>query len=81
MSLARSADQRVSQQPWNSGDPLLSARSVRALLDVSDRGLRRWVAGGRFPKPDVKIGRSLRWKESTVAQFIESSQVRGSGYD
>jgi len=53
-------------------DRLLSAKTVRRLLDVSDRGLRRWVSGGKFPPADVQIGRTLRWRESTVRGFIEA---------
>lgn len=51
-------------------DRLLSAKSVRELLDVSDRGLRRWVAAGKFPPADVKIGRNLRWRQSTIDRVI-----------
>lgn len=52
-------------------DSLLSASSVRKLLDCSDRTLRRWIAAGRFPAPDMRIGRSLRWKASTIRAFTE----------
>ena len=51
-------------------DRLLSAKSVRELLDVSDRGLRRWVAAGKFPPADLRIGRNLRWRKSTVDAVI-----------
>lgn len=51
----------------------MSARTIRELLDVSDRGLRRWVAGGKFPKADLRIGRSLRWKRSTVSRFVNGA--------
>ncbi len=57
--------------PSRECDRLLSVRSVRALLDISDRGLRRWIAAGMFPKPDRRIGRSIRWRESTIQAFIE----------
>lgn len=52
-------------------DRLLSAKSVCALLDCSDRCLRRWMSNGKFPPPDGRIGRSLRWKVSTVQKFFE----------
>lgn len=55
-------------------DRLLSARTVRELIDAPDRTFRRWVAGGKFPPPDRRIGRVLRWRESTVRQFIEAVQ-------
>lgn len=55
-------------------DRLLSAKSVRGLLDCGDRTLRRWIGSGRFPKADIRIGRNLRWRESTVRQFIEDNE-------
>lgn len=51
-------------------DRLLSAKSVARALDVSDRCLRRWVSAGRFPKADVRFGKTLRWRESTVGEAI-----------
>lgn len=54
-------------------DRLLSAKSARKLLDISERGLRRWVAAGMFPQADLHIGRNLRWRESTVREFINGS--------
>lgn len=59
--------------------PLLSAKHVRELLDVSDRGLRRWIAGGKFPPADLRIGVSLRWRESTVRDFLEQLSAEGNG--
>ena len=51
-------------------DRLLSVRKVCEVLSVSDRGLRRWIHLGLVPKPDVKIGRNLRWKTSTISTLI-----------
>ena len=50
---------------------LLSVRTVKSLLDCSDRTLRRWISAGKFPRPDVRIGRSLRWRSSTITGFIQ----------
>ena len=67
----------MSEQSANiSLDGLLSSRSVCGLLDVSDRQLRRFVSSGRFPAPDRRLGRSLRWKRSTVQGFLNGD---GSG--
>ena len=51
-------------------DRLLSTKHICEALDVSDRGLRRWVSSGKFPSHDVKIGTSLRWKTATLVDFI-----------
>lgn len=58
---------------------LLSTRTLRTLLDCSDRCLRRWVAAGKIPPPDLQIGRSLRWKATTVQEFLESAGVDWHG--
>lgn len=50
---------------------LLSAKRVRVMLDISDRMLRRWLSRGRFPKPDIRLGRSMRWRRSTIERFID----------
>lgn len=50
---------------------LVGTRAVCRTLDCSDRCLRRWVAAGIFPPPDLKIGRNLRWRVSTVKKFID----------
>lgn len=58
-----------------STDRLIGTRSVCSLVEVSDRQLRRLVSIGTFPKPDMKLGKSLRWKLSTITKFIEGQWV------
>lgn len=53
-------------------DPLLRAATVRKVLDVPERTFRRWIACGRFPRPDKCVGRSMRWRKSTVEAWMES---------
>lgn len=45
---------------------------IRALLGVSDPFLRRLVASGEFPEPDVRLGKRDHWKTETVKRWIES---------
>ena len=60
----------------SEGPPmLLGTKTVCKWLDCSERSLRRWRASGRFPPPDVRFGRMLRWYGSTVLGFIEQDQV------
>lgn len=62
-----------------SVDRLLSVSSVCAALDVSDRGLRRWIAGGKFPAADVRIGgRTLRWRSSSIRRFIDEQSAKAA---
>lgn len=54
---------------------LLSSRTVCEVLDISDRNLRRLVAGGKFSPADLHLGRSLRWKASTVRTFLDDGNA------
>ena len=56
-------------------DPLLNTASVRKLIDCSDKSLRRWIILGKFPKPDRKIGTSLRWRVSTLRKWLADDQA------
>ncbi len=54
-------------------DRLLSVRKVCEVLSTTDRSLRRWVHLGLVPKPDVRIGRNLRWRTSTIAAIVNGN--------
>ncbi len=49
---------------------LLTADEVAAMLNVSERTLWRLLSGGKVPKP-VRFGRSTRWRDSEVREWIE----------
>ena len=51
------------------------SRTFRELLDLSERAFRRGLAAGRIPPPDLRWGRSLRWRVSTVRAFLESLET------
>jgi len=57
-------------------DRLLSVRKVCEILSTTDRSLRRWVHLGLVPKPDVRIGRNLRWRTSTIAAIVNGNGGR-----
>lgn len=40
------------------------------LLEISTRTLWRWVSSGRFPQPDIKVGKVRRWKVETIEQWL-----------
>ena len=58
-------------------DALWNARRVCAFLSVTDRWVRRNMACGRFPKPDYRLGRAMRWKELTILTYLESKATNG----
>lgn len=74
--IAQSSNKSVSSPtPDVDLDPLWSSRRVRAFVDVAERTFRRWLAAGKFPPADVRIGhregrQALRWKRSTVESWV-----------
>ncbi|MEK6675970.1 MAG: AlpA family phage regulatory protein [Planctomycetota bacterium] len=60
-------------------DPLWDAAKVRAYLSWSERSLRRAMSCGRFPKAIRLTGRALRWRRSTIMEWI-SERERESGH-
>ena len=60
-------------------DALWSARRVCAFLAVSDRWVRRGMACGRFPRPDYRLGRAMRWKRQTIDAYLESKATVNGG--
>ena len=51
-------------------DPLLSIGDLAKFLNVGRRTLERMIAGGEFPKSDIRIGKMPRWNRMTVAAWI-----------
>lgn len=50
-------------------DKLLGVREVAERLGVSSRQIWKLTSSGRLPGP-VRLGRSVRWRESDVSRFI-----------
>ena len=44
---------------------------VARALGVSRRAIERERSAGRFPRPDVVIGRMPLWRPETIRQWIE----------
>jgi excisionase family DNA binding protein len=49
-----------------------SITEVATALGIGRRTLERLIASGKFPKPDLRIGRMPRWKRETVRAWIEN---------
>lgn len=52
-------------------DRLIRAAEFCKLIGVGQRQLYALIAAGKVPKP-VKLGNTLRWRESSVNEFIKS---------
>jgi len=57
---------------------LHSVEDVAAALKVSRRKLERLRAAGRFPKPDVTLGRSPRWRATTITAWLADAAGRAT---
>lgn len=53
-------------------DGLWNCKRVCGFLSVTDRWIRRNMACGRFPRPDYRLGRAMRWKRETIDAYLES---------
>ena len=59
-----------------NGIELLTIKDVAEATRISARALWRWIAAGRFPQPDLRVGRVRRWKVSTVVEWIDGQNRR-----
>ena len=50
---------------------LLTAKKLGVRLSLSKRQIFRLNACGKLPKP-IRIGGSVRWAESTIAQWLKA---------
>jgi hypothetical protein len=52
-------------------EPLLTLDDLLRVLVCDQRTIRRLRAAGKFPPPDLRVGRLPRWKPETVRRWIE----------
>ena len=51
---------------------LLTAKMIREhVLPIGRRTFQRYLAGGEFPPPDLRIGGKGFWRRETVENWIE----------
>ena len=53
----------------------LRPKDLETALGVDERTIQRWRSAGKFPKPDVRIGRALLWRVETIQDWL----ARGGG--
>lgn len=52
-------------------EPLLSVKEVCAYLGVSRRTFQTWRSGNKLPCPDLRVGRTIRYKVSTLRAWVD----------
>ena len=59
---------------------LLTAKKLGALLSLSKRQVFRLNSCGKLPAP-IRIGGSVRWAESTIAQWLKVGAPDRKSFD
>lgn len=54
---------------------MLSLRDVAKLIGIAKRTVHTWRASGELPKPDLQIGKTVRWRRSTIENWITASSM------
>lgn len=57
-------------------EQMLRTRDITSMIRVHDRTFRRMLSCGKFPMPDVRMGRSMRWYASTVKDWMDDHNGR-----
>lgn len=60
-------------------EQLLRLADVARTLGISRRTFERERSAGRFPAPDLKIGKAPLWRPGTVQAWIESQSRLAQG--
>lgn len=60
----------VEPRPVDAVERLLRLAQVAATLGISRRTFERERSAGRFPAPDIKIGKTPLWRPGTVQSWI-----------
>ena len=59
-------------EPTNDRDDLdlLAAAEICDRFGIARRTLQTWRQIGKFPSPDLAIGKTIRWRRSTVENWL-----------
>jgi predicted DNA-binding transcriptional regulator AlpA len=49
----------------------LRPKDLETAIGVDERTIQRWRSSGKFPKPDIAIGRTLLWRVETINAWLE----------
>jgi predicted DNA-binding transcriptional regulator AlpA len=49
---------------------------LAAAIGISERTIERELSAGRFPRPDLKVGKMPLWTPETIRRWVESGGAR-----
>lgn len=55
--------------PTPEDGPLVFMSEITRDFDITDRGVRKWIATDKFPPPDGNLNGRNFWKASTYRQW------------
>ncbi len=57
-------------------DPLdlLSTQQICERLSIAPRTLQTWRQSGRFPAPDLAVGKTLRWRRASLERWLDEER-------
>ncbi|WP_422932229.1 helix-turn-helix transcriptional regulator [Singulisphaera sp. PoT] len=67
---------RASGRAGSKAEPLLTLDGVAAMLNAGRRTVERLRSDGDFPKPDLNLGVSPRWRASTIDRWIDEQAAK-----
>ncbi len=70
--MSHSKSSSSTEPPIAGGLPRLTYRlaDIAAVTGISRRSLERERAAGRFPKPDLIVGRMPLWRAATIEAWV-----------
>jgi len=66
------SNEKPRSNPPSRPPALLRAAEVANYLNIGARTLWRWTSAGRFPRPDLREGRVVRWRRQTVEDWLDA---------
>ena len=67
----------MAEQPTTPAGLLLTAEQAAQTLAISPRSLWARTASGEIPQ--VRIGRSVRYRASSLEEYVAAKEEQGSG--
>jgi len=60
------------------GVGMLTYADLAAMLNMGERTVRRWVAEGVLPPPDLRLRGVIRWRPATIEQWLRQQAKGGT---
>jgi predicted DNA-binding transcriptional regulator AlpA len=61
-------------KPSPALEPMLDYAGLAGFLNLGLRTVKRWVAEGTLPAPDLRRGRVVRWYPGTIRLWVERNR-------